>query len=198
LTGPATFSMCTSPKDLSVQGDAAFDLGESQVVAVAVGRQVARRPGEQKSLLAVGEVHFHRARNCAQMRVPMRGAVTLRPAPSPAAVTSPLPAFTCHLAPFLGTVTVRLTRPLLLLSDLISTALPLTVSCGSFGVEDLLGIPVRAGVGHLMRLHLDIRPVARGHAHVAARILDIDRRVGGNLRSSAPADRYRARACQRC
>ena len=51
------------------------------------------------------------------------------PTPRPAAVTSPLPAFTVTLADF-GTVTVRLSLPLLLLSDLTSTALPLTVTCG--------------------------------------------------------------------
>ena len=33
-----------------------------------------------------------------------------------------------------------------------------------------------------MGLHLDIRPIARRHAHVSAGIFDIDSRVGGNLR----------------
>ena len=32
-----------------------------------------------------------------------------------------------------------------------------------------------------MRLHLDAVSIAGGHAHVSARILDLDRRIGGNL-----------------
>ena len=109
------------------------------------------------------------------------GAVTLMPAPSPAAVTSPLPELTVTCAD-LGTVTVRFSRPLSLLSDLTSTALPLTVRCARLGVEDFFGVGVRAGEGHLVGLHFDGGSVARGHAHVAARILDLDGGVGGNLR----------------
>ena len=57
-------------------------------------------------------------------------AVTPRPAPRPAAITSPLPALMVTRADF-GTVTVRLTRPLELPSDLTSTAPPLTVTCAA-------------------------------------------------------------------
>ena len=51
-----------------------------------------------------------------------------------------------------------------------------------FGVEDFLGLSVRVGIGHFVRLHLNRRAVARGDADVAARILDLDGGVGGNLR----------------
>ena len=128
LTGPVTFSMCTSPKDLPVHRDPALDFREGQVVAVAVGGQVAVHLVGGEVVLVVGEVHLHRAGDRVQVHIAVRrGHVS--PAPSPAR-SHRLARVDRHLA-VLGTVTVRFTRPLLLLSDLTSTALPLTVSCAA-------------------------------------------------------------------
>ena len=58
-------------KNLSVRGDAAFDLGKSQVVAVAVCREVAADLVSGEVVAAVGEVYLDGTRNRAQMRIPV-------------------------------------------------------------------------------------------------------------------------------
>ena len=50
-------------KDLSVERDLALNLGESQVVAVAVRRQVALDLVSGKVALVAGEVYLHRPRS---------------------------------------------------------------------------------------------------------------------------------------
>src|SRR5208337_1380223 len=60
--------------DLAALGDLAFDLGEGKVVGVAVDGEIALYLVGGEVVPAAGEVHQHRARNGAQMRVPVGGA----------------------------------------------------------------------------------------------------------------------------
>jgi hypothetical protein len=117
-------------QDFAILRDLALDIAECEVIGVAiradvsldvVGREVVLATGEVSQIvLAAGEISLRRTSPLLAVRV--------MPAPRPAAVTSPLAAFTVTRA-VLGTVTVRFTRPRLLPSDFTSTALPFTVTC---------------------------------------------------------------------
>ena len=64
--------MCTSPKNFAALRDLALDLRKRQVVAVAVGGNVAVHLVGGKVVLAAGKVHLHRAGDRAQMNVAVR------------------------------------------------------------------------------------------------------------------------------
>ena len=102
------------------------------------------------------------------------------PAPSPVAVTLSHPAFTVTLADF-GTVTVRFTFPFELLCDWISTALPLTVTCAATLSKIFFASASELAYATSCACTSSVRLVARGNAHVAARNLNLNRRVSRNL-----------------
>ena len=104
----------------------------------------------------------------------------LMPAPRPAAVTSPLPALTVTWADLgYGDGEVDAAAGVALRLEQHGVAADGQVR--RLSIEDLLGVGVGVGVGHFVRLHLDGGAIARGDADVAARILDLDSGVGGNL-----------------
>ena len=81
----------------------------------------------------------------------------------------------------LGTVIARFKPPALVAIRLHQYRVAADRDVRLLGVEDLFGLVVGVGKSDFVRLHLDVVSIAGGHAHVAARILDLHQRVGRNL-----------------
>ena len=154
-------------------------LGKGQVVHVAVEGQVALNiVGGEFVVPSAGKVRHDRAGHRVEVNISARGDVDAR-AQSGRGHVVPSRVHR-HLGGFRhGHGQVHAPSRVALRLDQHRAAAHRHVR--GLAVEDLLRFGVGVGIRHFVRLHFQVRLVARGNAHVAARIQNLNRRVCRNL-----------------
>ena len=180
MDGPGEALHVHFAEDVAVDGDFAFHLGEGDVVAAAVGGDVAGDLVGGEIALVGGEVHLHRSGDGVEVDVAVAdgevgaGAQTGRGHVAVARVDRDQ-GRSGHDD---GQVEAAVGLALGLDHDRVSAH----GDVRGLGVKDFFDRVIRVRIGDLVRLHLDGLPVGGGNAEVAARVVDVDHPVQGNLR----------------